>query len=1835
MKRFNHLFLIIMMVSIVLGTALPTRPTLADTLPVITVLNQPPYVAAPCYGGTRPPIADPICMVFAVEDLPGNRQAGVRMTIGFGTTSVELTTGPVMGFPADMPAVAYDVRRLGANLSDVITVDLQQGGPQQTFLVAAVPDAITRTQIVPPFVLGKPVELSYPPIWGTVDDMVTNEHNLAGIEVELWITPVNGKSTLVTTATTQSSSEHPKPFFGFTPSSDLPVGTRFEVRAYRDAQVKVVPFSWDRQQIFIPVVFGTSCIGAAPRGGGAWELPGFYCLKVLVQKNGVAVDGAMVNVTIVNTPQQGTTKMVAGEKAPVAMFNIGPEMFNNEKNTKVFVSVLYNNMVGIYETTLKQLWAMSEWEQLISVSLQNQLIDSEGLAGGVPVVIAGTGPRLYATSTWGGLSIQEDANTGWRALPGNNDGMLPSPEITAIAPWSSGDNDRIVLGMRDGSVVYTVDSGVTWTRITPNALSGPIEALAIDPDGMVYGAQGGELFTVTFSPTVAINRLSNFGRPVTTLAASDRRLYIGHAGGLVQTNLLGTDATKIYTGTVQTVGVASDIWMDTILVGTPGGVVSLSPRSRLAPLNQSVTSLALVDRPGQTWVAATPNGIYLYTPVDNTWRRITHSETAEWSAEQSTGLTPWLGTPVVYSFAISGSQSLIGTNMGTAVSNNEGRVWKHNQHLTEAIRAVAFRGADYLALGQQQLVRWNDQGHSVIAGLPAPLNGTALAVGNDGTIAVGAGAGPNSGIYILHSLDATWQVLPAGARRGVNAIVWLPQPQGILYGFVATDNGAIFGLTGTSGSVGTVTYALTPVAGSPGRLRTLAIDNTGACRLVAGSFEATAHIFTRPCDLTSAWVQEPDLQGPNGTVPSLVTDIDIAPNGRFYVATSEGLLTGSAAALQPLEGAPLRPLAVGVAAGHPVSGQVMFGGAEGMLIFNDISPDLTIDITSSGTARGGETVPITVTVSNIGLLPVIASQLSVDLPDSLTLVGSTAGLPMKFDLDPAASRTFTLTVNVSANVAPSIVLVRAEARTVSGERSVANNVRVHRLELDYRAAPDSTVGFAGDFEVAPLKPAVFYLLPRNIGSLPDSGGLLRVTIPAEIAIGQPNPAPASRNGATFEWNLDSLPPGGELIIAMPYSLTTIISPNSVLINAEVIPSIGKDDRHPANNTQTVGVRQTLDAPETLMVIARSRLTALPTQLTVAFSDFNKLAATIELALDTTGPCDPTNYDAKNVACLYDTWDDAVARVAQDETAQTTLALLKAQDALTTRIQDLIEPILSQYPSIKYIVFVGDDRVIPGFAVRRETNTALSESLYASVIDKRDVLYGVAINNAYISDMPYEALPKSSNPERMVISGRLIGTPLEMARTLQNYVDTEGRIEGLKASISGYAVGLTLDTQETLCDQFKNLLPEGCDSIADTPLASQLRTNAQIIGWSGHGDSWSVNRLTSEALHNAVISQANIIMLLACHVGLVPTRTAPDHLPMMNVLAGKGNTAFAFTAYAMAIRTDPNNIAKNAIAYAEEEYMLLGDALLTQDPKYPASVGAAFWRARRQYIGTRTRTSNNSMTALDWKTVESLRLYGLPNLKVFSGKPPVVPAIVEAAVPSANETLTIDVAWNAEQTDDGTLFLATVAGAKTVWLAADGHTLQQAVEIVLPNGVGDVKRMHGNYHDVEGIDPVIPVIAALSDSLPYSEPPYTGGPHDWTNDIWIYTDSSGRRIARIPLGEWHQNRQTQRLYDKIILKVKPNKRAETNGTVLFTSCLNTDGSTTVSATSSQTLARAEVMVADGGSLEQIGMREHAGIWTARINPSVTGVYGVEGDTLETNATVVSVDTLSGPATDACR
>lgn len=444
----------------------------------------------------------------------------------------------------------------------------------------------------------------------------------------------------------------------------------------------------------------------------------------------------------------------------------------------------------------------------------------------------------------------------------------------------------------------------------------------------------------------------------------------------------------------------------------------------------------------------------------------------------------------------------------------------------------------------------------------------------------------------------------------------------------------------------------------------------------------------------------------------------------------------------------------------------------------------------------------------------------------------------------------------------------------------------------------------------------------------------------------------------------------------PYHLQAMTSTLSISTCAttDLYPSGLPMDVYTGTYVTSGGGTAHFTQPRTLILLNKQRMdTAYPGETAAMVEDLKALAddATVQ------GIIVPVENTAA-VSETYDAWDDnaclpefanGVARAIRDE---------------------VIANYAERYPSLRYLVVVGDDRLMPFYRVPDEAKIA-NEAAYALQAGlKYDNPVWAALAQGYILSDDYYAdrTPLLWRGRELPVPdmaiGRLVETPDEIATAVETFLARGGLLYADSGLVTGY--DFLIDSAEAISDTLGAgglTLDTLIDDTWDRDDLEQLwlKKRQDVASINAHFDhrnafpaDESSGDLTSQDVLSATATLSGTLNFsMGCHSGYnVPDDLAYDgyELDFAQVMARRGGWWVANTGFGYGM--------DDSIAFTEKLMHLFSEELAQETG---VSVGYAMQRAKQRYLSS---APSGGFGTYDEKALIEATLYGLPMYRVSMG-----------------------------------------------------------------------------------------------------------------------------------------------------------------------------------------------------------------------------------------------------------
>ena len=349
-----------------------------------------------------------------------------------------------------------------------------------------------------------------------------------------------------------------------------------------------------------------------------------------------------------------------------------------------------------------------------------------------------------------------------------------------------------------------------------------------------------------------------------------------------------------------------------------------------------------------------------------------------------------------------------------------------------------------------------------------------------------------------------------------------------------------------------------------------------------------------------------------------------------------------------------------------------------------------------------------------------------------------------------------------------------------------------------------------------------------------------------------------------------------------------------------------------------------------------------------------------------------------------------------------------------------------HPSIKYVVLVGSDDVVPQRRVPDQTVFA-NEGLYAaeSALNIDSTLESGLYDSQILSDDFYvDKTPIPYNSRYLYVPdlavARLVETPTEIAGTIQKFLAEDGLLKGGSSVVTGQefmndgaqrvADILTAADLDTKLESLDTWSLQNLQD--DLPSRNVVNLNAHFVHYGGisaagyqqmqEGEDWSAEFLSGNQIADSPNLSGKLTFSLGCHAGLsVPDDQASamwgdldTSLDVAQAMALQKGVLVASTGYGLG---DWYGIAgtEEMMGRFADQVTTAGDTTLGQP------IGVALTLAKRQYF-----LAMSAVTVYDEKSSIQLTMYGMPQYRLpcTTHTPPAAGDVVNAdPIPPAPQT----------------------------------------------------------------------------------------------------------------------------------------------------------------------------------------------------------------------------------------
>ena len=394
-----------------------------------------------------------------------------------------------------------------------------------------------------------------------------------------------------------------------------------------------------------------------------------------------------------------------------------------------------------------------------------------------------------------------------------------------------------------------------------------------------------------------------------------------------------------------------------------------------------------------------------------------------------------------------------------------------------------------------------------------------------------------------------------------------------------------------------------------------------------------------------------------------------------------------------------------------------------------------------------------------------------------------------------------------------------------------------------------------------------------------------------------------------------------------------------------------------------------------------------------------------------GGNETTKLEAKLIELSYNPCvNGIIIRVEEDKNCTDAYELWKSDllspekaNSVAREIKRVIESKLEEYRGVKYIILVGDDRVIPFYRIPDNTDKPFGPESWYTEDDyhklNTDSTVGSALHNNmfltdnfYAADRPIEWKTAEVNIPELFIPGislsRLAETPEEISAVIEAFYRKEYvRLDKIFVTAHDFMWDSALHCSSTLEDKTKTR-PATLISRNDTEVTLDYFQNVKegllntsndiaLVFQHAEHDLFSVPKrregggiiylgITSRDICNSTADlNGSIIYSMSCHAGLnVPPNSSINDFDLVQAFAQKGVVAYtAPTGFGIGSRR--TRAAHELLISYFTRYLCDG-----------MDVGTALTLAKQEYWAT-----NYDFNYFDEQVLETTSLYGLPMVRI--------------------------------------------------------------------------------------------------------------------------------------------------------------------------------------------------------------------------------------------------------------
>lgn len=403
--------------------------------------------------------------------------------------------------------------------------------------------------------------------------------------------------------------------------------------------------------------------------------------------------------------------------------------------------------------------------------------------------------------------------------------------------------------------------------------------------------------------------------------------------------------------------------------------------------------------------------------------------------------------------------------------------------------------------------------------------------------------------------------------------------------------------------------------------------------------------------------------------------------------------------------------------------------------------------------------------------------------------------------------------------------------------------------------------------------------------------------------------------------------------------------------------------------------------------------------------------------------------------------------------------------VASTIRSVVMEYLAAHPSVRYIVLVGDDRVIPSRRIRDRTN--FPESQY-TVISANTTVGAALANDYFLSDDYYaDREPTTWQGEELYIPdwaiGRLVETPEQIAGMIDAFMVSDQLNLG-KALVIGY--DFVQDAATNICDLYGQDMGTAnldCTLIGDHWYGSQFRDKQlhanppfkfqSINGHASHA-SQGAPLGSSVSARDVLSATANlngaVIYSIGCHSGLNVPETSNLPLDLPEAFAWQGVNYVGNTGFGWGSRINTRFSERLMQIYTQE--LLKGSS---------TTIGQALVSAKQRYY-----QEADSFEERDEKVLQQVTLYGFPMYRLNSGAVLADENPFPSVTISSPFTITHQSLVSADTARRAPV-LSNQSGKGTLSIHVGSSSQSNAAQISQAEGFNRISTSWGDYYQLDG------------------------------------------------------------------------------------------------------------------------------------------------------------------------